>query len=102
MEFLKKLFLKDNIVENKDTVPELSKTVSNNFQENGSQNVPENIVFTQTPVNLMSKLFRNQKNALPETLYEDEAWAPETKFVGLFHKHRVITEEHFSSSSAPQ
>jgi len=99
MGFLRKIFFNDDTVEEKDTVPELSKTVSNDFQENTSQNVPENVVFTQAPVNLMGKLLRNQKNALPETLFENEAWAPKNGFVGLFRKHRVTTEGQFSSSS---
>jgi len=102
MSFLRKIFFKDDTVETKDTVPEPGKTVSSDHQEITPQNVPENIVFTPTPVNLMSRLFRIHNTALseiPETLYENEAWAPVNEFVGLFRKHRVNTEEQTGSSS---
>ena len=102
MGFLSKIFSTNDIVEKKDTVPDQGKTVSNDHQEDISLDISENIVFTPTPVNLMNKLFHKQKNALseaPETLYENEAWAPETEFVGLFRKHRVNTEEQSTSAS---
>ncbi|HUX47161.1 MAG TPA: hypothetical protein VMV58_04040 [Desulfosporosinus sp.] len=38
----------------------------------------------------------------PETLYENEAWAPEIEFVGLFRKRRINAEEKTSPSSNRQ
>ena len=87
MGFLSRIFSTSDIVEKKDSVPGQGKTVSNDHQEDISLNISEKIFFAPTPVNLMSKLFHKQKTALseaPETLYENEAWAPETEFAGLF------------------
>lgn len=105
MDFLKKIFSKDNTTENIDTIPEQSITVSNDYQEDTPQNAPENIQSAPTSINLMSKFFRTQKSSLsepPETLHENEAWAPETEFVGLFRKRRVNAKEQPFSSSGPQ
>ncbi|HWQ42357.1 MAG TPA: hypothetical protein VN456_10045, partial [Desulfosporosinus sp.] len=102
MGFLRRIFSKDHTVEKKETVPELSNIVSDNYIEATSQNVSETIIFDPTPVNLTNRLFHKQKNTLlegPETLYENEAWAPVSEYVGLFRKHRVNIEEQSTSSS---
>lgn len=92
MDFLKKIFYKDNTTENIDPIPEQCITVSNDYTEV----TPENNQSAPTSVNLMSKFFRTQKSSLsepPETLHENEAWAPETEYVGLFRKRRVNVKE---------
>jgi len=38
----------------------------------------------------------------PDSPFENEAWAPETTNVRLFHKDWSIEEEQISSSSGPQ
>ncbi len=103
MGFLRRIFSKDNTVEKKDTVPELNKIVSDSRTEDTSQNIKENNIFNPTPVNLMNKLFHNQKTALsegPETLYENEAWAPVSEYNMLFRKHRVNIEEQSTTSDS--
>lgn len=45
--------------------------------------------------------FRNQ-NSGPDVLYENEAWAPENEFVGLFRKRRAQVEEQTSPTSDPE
>ena len=105
MGFLKKILSKDNTPENIDPISEQSKTVSNDHQVDIPQNAPLNVQSAPTSVNLMSKFLRTQKSSLsepPETLHENEAWAPETEYVGLFRKHRVNAKEHSSFSSDPQ
>lgn len=45
--------------------------------------------------NLMSKFYRNQKastSEAPETLYENEAWAPKNETIGIFRKRRMNVE----------
>lgn len=104
MGYLKTMFSKDNKAKSKDTVPEQRETYSPQDQENGPVNTPENIDSTPTPVILMNRLFHNQKSPIskaPETIYENETWAPETEFVGLFRKRRVNIEEQSISSSDP-
>lgn len=91
MDFLKKIFFKNNTNEAIDTNPEQSITLSNDYQKDTSQNSPENVQPAPTSVNLMSRIFRTQKlshSEPPETLHENEAWAPDTEFVGLFRKRR--------------
>lgn len=103
MIFLKKRYL-DNTVENKDTVSEQNKIIPNDQQVAALQDVPDNNV-PSNYVTLMNKLFRNQKLNLteaPDSVYENEAWAPEAGYVGLFHKHRVNSEEYLKPSSDPQ
>ena len=105
MGFLKKIFSKDNTTENIDTISEQSKTVSNDHQEDTPQNAPVNVQSAPTSVNLMSKFLRTQRSSLsepPETLHENEAWAPETEYVGLFRKHKINVKEHSSFSSGSQ
>jgi len=80
MGLLDRKFSKDNTVETIDTLDSNS-------------------------VNFMSKFFRYQKTSFsqpPETLYENEAWAPEAEFVGLFRKRRVNAEVKPSPASSPQ
>lgn len=104
MGFLKKIFSNDNTAENVDTITEQSITVSNNSQEDTPKNAPESVQSSPTSVNLMSKFFRTQKSFLsepPEILHENEAWAPETEFVGLFRKRRVSAKEQSFSSCYP-
>lgn len=105
MGFLKTRFFKDNAVENIDAVSEQNETASENCQQNIPKNSHETIPIDPISVNLMSRFFRSQKlssSEPPEILHENEAWAPETEFVGLFRKHRVNVEVHPSSSSDPQ
>ncbi|HEY8909786.1 MAG TPA: hypothetical protein VIM51_05840 [Desulfosporosinus sp.] len=106
MAFLRKKLLKDDSITKKDTIPEPVNTIFSDDPDDTSHNAPEeNIVFGPAPGNLMSKLFRNHNTALsegPESLYENEAWAPENECVGLFRKHRVNIGEPSSSSSDPQ
>lgn len=86
MGFLNKIFSTETI----DTVPE--QGITSNYQEDTPQNTPEHVQAELTSVNLMSKFFRTQKLSPPEppeTLHENEAWAPETEYVGLFRKCRV-------------
>lgn len=96
MGFLKKILPNENNqnVIDVNTTPEEAEsanleTVTNKFNHHS---------------NLMSKLFRTQKffSAPPEVLHENEAWAPEYEYVGLFRKHRASAEEQTSSSSGPQ
>jgi len=87
MDFLRKLFFKDTATETTDTIPEQSTTVSIDHQEDTSASVQS----TPLSVNLMGKFLRTQRSSLkepPETLHENEAWAPEMEFVGLFRKRR--------------
>lgn len=91
MDFIKNIFCKDNKAVKIDTIPEKSITVSNDYLEGTLQNTLENVPAAPTSINLMSKFLRTQKSSFsdpPETLHENEAWAPETEFVGLFRKRR--------------
>ena len=84
MGFLNKIISTETI----DT----EQSITGNYQENTPQNTPEYVQAESTSVNLMSKFFRTQKLSStepPETLHENEAWAPETEYVGLFRKCRV-------------
>ncbi|MDR3542581.1 MAG: hypothetical protein P4L69_16705 [Desulfosporosinus sp.] len=94
MGFLKNIFLKDNKIETIDTIPEQNITVPNDYHEGI---IPQGSVPTATTsVNLMSKFLRGQRSSFsepPETLHENEAWAPQTEFVGLFRKRRVNIKE---------
>lgn len=115
MGFLDTIFIKNKLIkqlENRnnnnnetknenenDDVQELNITVLNGGFQVDTQDTPQEtleIVHTApTSINLMSKLFRYQKTpilAAPDTMYENEAWAPETKFVRLFRKGRVNAE----------
>lgn len=57
----------------------------------------------ENSANLIGKLFNNyDSDSGPEAPYENEAWAPDNGYVGLFRKRRAITEEQSSSSSGPQ
>ena len=88
MGYLQRMFSKNNI----DTIPEQRESAFPKDKENPPVNTPENIDSTPTPVVLMNRLFRNQKSPMsegPETIYENETWAPEAEFVRLFHKSRV-------------
>ncbi|EGW40749.1 hypothetical protein [Desulfosporosinus sp. OT] len=101
MDFLKKILSRNNTTEEIDINPEQDITLSNDYQED----TPKNFQPALTSVNLMSRFFRTQKlshSEPPETLHENEAWAPETEFVGLFRKHRFNAKEYPSSSSDPQ
>ena len=72
-----------------DTIPEQGITCNYDFQEDTLQNTSENVQAELTSVNLRSKFFRTQKLSPaepPETLHENEAWAPATEYVGLFRK----------------
>ena len=94
MDFLKKIFFKDNTTENIDTISEQSITVSDGDLEGALQTTLETSVLTS--INLRSKFLRTQKSSFsapPETFYENEAWAPETEYVGLFRKRRVNVME---------
>ena len=96
MGFLNKIFSTDNTIEATDTILEQSITGTNDYPEETPQNTPENVQSALTSVNLMSKFFRTQKFSStepPETLHENEAWAPQTEFVGLFRKCRVKAKE---------
>lgn len=47
-------------------------------------------------------LIDEENNSVPDFPYEDEAWAPESRNRGLFHKKRAAAEEQPSSSSGDQ
>lgn len=104
MGFLKRKLSKDNTAENIDTLTTQCETAISDNPEYTHLNALENS-YDSNSVNFMSKFFRHQKLSIshpPETLYENEAWAPEPEFVGLFRKRRVNAEEQTSPSSGPQ
>ncbi|MDR3599305.1 MAG: hypothetical protein P4L49_02280 [Desulfosporosinus sp.] len=105
MDFLKKIFSKDTTTENKDTTSEQSQTVANDYPEDVLKSSPENLQSEPTLGNLRSKFFRTQKSSFvepPETLHENEAWAPARESVGLFRKRRLNAQEHSSNSARLQ
>lgn len=94
MGFLRNKNVSSDPTETPEMAPEQTESVLNKKQD---EQQSENLAF----VNLMSRFFRNQKFFEgPETLHENEAWAPETEFVGLFRKRRVNAEEQPSSLSS--
>lgn len=105
MSFLRKIFWNDKPSKNIDAISEKNPTISDDCQIEDSQDSLENSSqtdqFAPTFVNLRSKLLRNQKSASapPEILHENEAWAPEVEFVGLFRKRRFNTMEQPSFST---
>ena len=94
MGFLRNKNANNDRTETHEMVPEQTESVLNKKQD---EQPSENLAF----VNLMNRFFKNQKfYEGPETLHENEAWAPETEFVGLFRKRRVNAEEQSSSLSS--
>lgn len=98
--YLKKIIFKDNTTEDLGTTSVQGITDSNDYLEvtlpDTPQYTPENAQSIPTSLNLMRRFFRTQKSSLsepPETLHENEAWAPETETVGLFRKRRVNVQE---------
>ncbi|SPF35420.1 conserved hypothetical protein [Candidatus Desulfosporosinus infrequens] len=92
MHFLKKFFSKDNTPETSDIIPEQTISVSQDHLDSTLQNNSENIQPVPNSINLRSKFLRIQKSSFsepPETFHENEAWAPEPEFVGLFRKRRI-------------
>lgn len=98
MDFLKKIFTKDTC-ENND---QSSESTLSNDTLNTPQNSPEESQPAPTTVNLMSKLFRTQKLSFsepPEMLHDNEAWAPETGYVGLFRKRKINLKDNTTFSN---
>jgi hypothetical protein len=88
MGCLKMMFSKVKKAKNNDIISEQGETASPKDQ----QYSPVNTDSTPTPAILMNRLFQNQKKSIseaPETIYENEAWAPEGEFLRLFHRFRV-------------
>jgi len=98
MGFFKKFFPKDIITETMQENQTAKEEDSNSFQDTENKNA------ALPSTNCMSKLFRTPKSfsVPPEALHENEAWAPESEYVGLFRKRRAYAEEQASSSSGPQ
>lgn len=94
MNFIKNFFSKDTPADN-ETKLEQSVLQAKETLDN-PPNSPEKSQSAPTSVNLMSKLFRTPKLSVsepPEMLHENEAWAPETGYVGLFRKRKINTKE---------
>lgn len=54
-----------------------------------SESIPTALIST----NLMSKFYRKTLiTEGPETLYENEAWAPKNEIIGLFRKLKINVE----------
>lgn len=106
MFFLKKLGILTNQQQQLTTEPSsnaltVEPEISSEVLETQDTPVENDLSYGNST--LLSKFLRSQKiYSGPETLYEDEAWAPEYQTVRLFHKQWGTDEEPISSPSDAQ
>jgi hypothetical protein len=95
MRFLNTRFSQEITIDTINNPQKQREPATELIQEEKHRNVSEIGLTASNSTNLMSKFYRYEtlfNIEPPEVLYENEAWAPTTESIGLFHKRRVNIE----------